>query len=105
MDTRETQSAIIQILKAYESKKQWKEKLKLANGQFDYLTKTLQLNTHPMVCTMCVGIYVWYIYKLYNVFDKCEYYLMYFFNIKCKFLVRSVLFNDGFTVYWPERKK
>lgn len=61
MDTRETQSAIIQILKAYESKKQWKEKLKLANGQFDDLTKTRQLNTHPVVCTMCVGNLVKYI--------------------------------------------
>ena len=53
VDVNKTQSAIKQILKTYESKKQWKEKLKLANKDFDSLTKKLQLNTYKMVCN-CV---------------------------------------------------
>nr|XP_022323673.1 uncharacterized protein LOC111124777 [Crassostrea virginica] len=48
VDVNKTQSAIKQILKTYESKKQWKEKLKLANKDFDSLTKKLQLNTYKM---------------------------------------------------------
>ena len=61
VDINKTQSAIKQILKAYESKKQWKEILKLANKEFDSLTKKLQLNTHEMVCTVCLGNFMKYI--------------------------------------------
>lgn len=60
MDITKTQSAIKQILKAYASKREWKEKLKQATVQFDSLIKTLQPNTHEVrtrvsICVRCEG--------------------------------------------------